>query len=103
MGKQTHSIQQALQQSEALRTLQARSDLGRQRMAIIDQLLSPVMARQLRSGACDDSDWCILAPNAAIAAKLRQWLPAIAAELIAREHKTVQVRIKVSSAGHMPS
>lgn len=97
MSHSTHTIQQALRASPALADLQKRSTLGKQRLAALFQLLPPAITQTLNSGACDEEDWCILVPNAAVAAKLRQWVPAITSTLVQTEQRTVKVRIKIAS------
>ena len=98
MSLRSHSIQDAVAASPLLQSLRQRSVLGQQRLALLQRLLPPTLTQQLQSGACDDTQWCLLCPNTAVAAKLRQWLPEIEAQLHASEARPLSVRVKVSRA-----
>ncbi len=96
MSHRSQTIMEAMSASPTLQALQLRSALGRSRMQVLQQLLPPTLCQQLRHGNCDPTDWCILSPNAAVAAKLRQWLPEINAQLKNTEHREVSIRVKIA-------
>lgn len=96
MNHRSHSILEAVSASPTLHALQLRSELGSSRMRLLERLLPKALCTQLRSGNCDEADWCILSPSSGIAAKLRQWIPEIEAQLLAQEHRAIQVRVKVT-------
>lgn len=98
MSHPSQSIAQALAASSTLQALQANSRLGQQRLALLRQLLDPALTQHLQSGTSDDAQWCILCPNTATAAKLRQWLPLIQQHIQACEQRLVTLRVKLVRA-----
>ena len=60
--------------------------------------LLPVSLRALvQSGSVEDDTWCLLVPNSAVAAKLRQTLPALCAHLRTKGWNVNTIRVKVKS------
>lgn len=67
-------------------------------MEAIRPLLPIALAGSLSAGPTDERHWTVLASNAAVAAKLRQFLPRLEAALQQRglEPSTIRVRIQSS-------
>lgn len=63
--------------------------------ATIDCLLPATIRPHVRAGQWDNETWCLLADNNAVAAKLRQLLPALEAHLRTKGYIVKSIRIKV--------
>ena len=66
-----------------------------QRLRAIAPLLPASLRSAVQSGGVDGSTWCLLVPNSAVAAKLRQTLPALCAHLRSKgwDVQTIQVKV----------
>lgn len=63
--------------------------------ATIDLLLPATIRPHVKAGPWDNETWCLLADNNAVAAKLRQLLPALEAHLRTKGWQIKTTRIKV--------
>ena len=73
-------------------------DAARARMATITPLLPPALRAQVRAGIpVEGKEWCLFAPNAAAATRLRQLLPTLLQALQRAGHDVPQLRVKVSA------
>ena len=81
LPSRTLAIGQALAGSEPLALLARRVRESQDRLAAIAPLLPPAMRSSVRAGPIDETGWSLLAANSAVAAKLRQMLPALEAHL----------------------
>ena len=77
----TLAIGQALAGSAPLAQLSQRMRESQERLAAITPLLPPAMRASVRAGPIDEAGWSLLASSNAVAAKLRQMLPALEAHL----------------------
>jgi hypothetical protein len=68
---------------------------SQQRLLALKGLLPPPLLASLQGGPVEGSDWCVLVPNSAVGAKLRQFLPAIAAHLRSKGWDVQTIRLKV--------
>lgn len=91
----TQGIQDALARSEPLALLTRRLRESQDRLAAITPLLPPAMRPHVRPGPVDETGWALLAANNAVAAKLRQMLPALEAQLRLRGFAPVPVRVRL--------
>ena len=85
----------ALRGSEPLARLAERLRESKQRFACIESLLPPPLAGQALPGPVDAHGWTLLAVSPAAAAKLRQLVPLIVAELVDRGFTSVPIRVRV--------
>jgi len=85
----------ALQGSDVLARLAERVHESRRRFECIEAVLPPPLAAQTRPGPLDRHGWTLLALNPAAAAKLRQLVPVIEAQLAECGYASSQTRIKV--------
>jgi hypothetical protein len=85
----------ALDRSEPLGGLMQRVRESKARLAAITPLLPPALAAGVRSGPLDETGWQLLVDNAAVAAKMRQFLPAFDKTLLAAGWSGPPIRIKV--------
>ena len=94
----TVAIDQALAGSEPLAMLARRVRESQARLAAITPLLPPAMRGAVRAGPIDETAWCLLASSNAVAAKLRQMVPALEAHLRTQGWDGPAVRVKLLSA-----
>ncbi len=98
--KGTLALGEALDHSTELGLLMARLQASRQRFETIRNLLSAELQGAVRAGPLDDSAWTLLADSSAAAAKLRQLLPRLQAQLkqAALDHPPVRVKVQPRAA-----
>ncbi len=87
----------ALSGSEQLSSLLARVRQSQARLADIAPLLPPSLQAAVQAGPLDDAGWALLVANSAAAAKLRQMLPQLRAQLLARGWPDVDIRLRVQA------
>jgi hypothetical protein len=90
-------IKRAVDESSSLAVLAALSRESQARLLALQRLLPPLLWAQLSAGPVEGDSWCVLVSNNAVGAKLRQWLPAIAAHLRTHGWNVQTIRIKVRS------
>lgn len=95
----TQGIREALARSEPLALLARRLRESQDRLAAITPLLPPTMRPHVRPGPVDETGWALLVANNAVAAKLRQMLPALEAQLRQRGFAGVPVRVRLLARG----
>jgi hypothetical protein len=79
-------------------TLARLIELGRessQRLKAIETLLPPSLRAGITAGPIDGSVWCLLVQSNAVAAKLRQLLPALEAHLRSKGCEVTSIRLKI--------
>ncbi|HEV8689150.1 MAG TPA: hypothetical protein VGQ91_02545 [Ideonella sp.] len=96
-GPHTRPINEALSANATLAQLLERLREAEARLETVRQVLPPGLHAHVRAGVLDDTGWNLLVPNGAVAAKLRQCLPAIEQALVERGWKPTSVRVKVQS------
>jgi hypothetical protein len=87
----------ALQASEPLARLAERLRESKQRFDCIAPVLPDGLAALTQPGPVDVHGWTVLAANAAVAAKLRQLVPLLAARLSEHGFTELPLRVKVQS------
>lgn len=97
LGPHTRPINEALSASATLAHLLERLKEADARMATVREVLPPALRPHVRTGALDETGWNLLVPNGAVAAKLRQCVPAIELALAERGWKPTALRVKVQS------
>ena len=94
----TLAIGQALAASAPLAMLSQRMRESQDRLAAITPLLPPAMRASVRAGPIDETGWSLLASSNAVAAKLRQMLPALEAHLRTCGWDGPPLRVKLLTA-----
>jgi hypothetical protein len=87
----------ALAGCEPLQRLQQQLAATAARMEAVRPLLPPGLSDCVRAGPLDQETWTLLASHAAAAAKLRQTLPRLAAELQRRGLEPSRLRVRILS------
>lgn len=89
------SAREALQGSEPLERLLQRVQSSRHRLRVIRAALPADLGEQVETGSLDAQHWTLLAANASVAAKLRQWVPRLDDALRAEGLEVIPIRIRV--------
>ena len=87
-----------MQRSEPLSQLLVRVRQSQERLVCINALLPAGLIGVVRSGPLDDGEWVLLVPGNAVAAKLRQCLPTLAAGLTAAGWPARALKVRIQSA-----
>jgi hypothetical protein len=90
-------LQQAAQESPSFSLLMGRVRDSSDRLAAIRTLLPAPLRASIQAGPIEDGSWCLLVSSNAVAAKLRQLLPALQAHLKSKELDVTSIRIKVQN------
>jgi hypothetical protein len=86
-----------LERSAPLALLRRRLQDSNARFAAIHGLMPAALARHVKPGPVDAESWTLLAANASVAAKLRQFQPRLEERLLERGWQVSSIRIKVQS------
>lgn len=81
-------------------TLARLMELGREsshRLKTIESLLPLQLRASVTAGPIDGPVWCLLVKGNAVAAKLRQLLPALEAHLRTKGHEVTSIRLKIQT------
>jgi hypothetical protein len=98
LPSRTLGIDQALAGSEPLAQLARRMQASQDRLAAVLPMLPPALRGAVRAGPIDDAGWSLLVGSNAVAAKLRQMVPALEAQLRAQGFDGPPVRVKLLAA-----
>ncbi|WP_299510411.1 DciA family protein [uncultured Limnohabitans sp.] len=88
-------LQQAAQESPALSLLMGRVRDSSERLLAIRSLLPAPLRASVQAGPIEEGCWCLLVGSNAVAAKLRQMLPALQAHLSSKGLGVSSIRLKV--------
>ena len=88
-------LHQAAGESPVLARLVDRVQASSSRLAAIRPLLPAPLRTAVQAGPIDEGQWCLLANSNAVAAKLRQFVPALVLHLEAHGLGVSGIRIKV--------
>jgi hypothetical protein len=91
------TVEQVVDSAPTLAHLSAMARDTQQRLRAIAPLLPATLRHLVQSGGVDGSTWCLLVPNSAVAAKLRQTLPALCAHLRTKGWDVQTIQVKVSA------
>ncbi len=90
-------LQQAAQESPTIALLMGRVRDSSDRLQAIRSLLPAPLRAGIQAGPIEDGAWCLLVSSNAVAAKLRQLLPALQAHLNSKGLGVASIRIKVQN------
>ena len=90
-------LQQAAQESPTLSLLMGRVRDSSERLLAIRSLLPAPLRASVQAGPIEEGCWCLLVASNAVAAKLRQMLPALQAHLSSKGLSVASIRIKVQN------
>jgi hypothetical protein len=90
-------LQQAAQESPNFARLSELIRASSDRLQAIRGLLPAPLRASVQAGPIDEGSWCLLVSSNAVAAKLRQLLPALQAHLSQQGLAVASIRIKVQN------
>ena len=93
----SQTVEQVVDSAPTLAQFSAVARDTQNRLKAIAPLLPASLRSLVQSGGVEDDAWCLLVPNSAVAAKLRQTLPALCAHLRAKGWHVNTIRVKVSA------
>jgi hypothetical protein len=91
-------LQQAAQESPALASLMGRVRDSSLRLQAVKSLLPAPLRASIQAGPLEDGCWCLLVSSNAVAAKLRQLVPALQAQLSQQNMGVTTIRVKVQNS-----
>ena len=91
----SQTLSQAVDASPSLAHLASLTHDSQLRLKAIGPLLPNSMRNLVQAGPIEGSTWCLLVPNSAVLAKLRQMLPALCAHLRTKGWDVQDIRLKV--------
>jgi hypothetical protein len=90
-------VLQAAQDSPTLARLAQLARESRERLEAVEMLIPAPLRSAIKAGPIDGPSWCLLVDSNAAAAKLRQVLPALVAQLCSRGWQVTSIRLKVQT------
>jgi len=93
----SQTLEQVVDSAPSLAHFSAMARDTQNRLKAIAPLLPVSLRALIQSGGVEDDAWCLLVPNSAVAAKLRQTLPALCAHLRTKGWNVNTIRVKVKS------
>ncbi|MES2950607.1 MAG: hypothetical protein V4858_18905 [Pseudomonadota bacterium] len=99
MNRRNHSytLLQATQDSPTLARLTGLALESSARLKAIETLIPASLRTAVRAGPIEGSVWCLILDNNAIAAKIRQLLPALESHLRTKGWEVNSIRLKVQA------
>lgn len=94
--RESVSALQAVQRAPGLAGLAQIAKHSDQCLRLVTPLIPAGMLSAVQAGSMEEGQWCLLAANSSVAAKLRQLSPALAAHLRTHGHAVHEIRIKIS-------
>jgi len=100
MHRRSHSftVLQATQGSPTLARLASLATDSTARLRAIEPLIPAALRNAVKAGPIDGTSWCLILDNNAVAAKMRQLLPALEAHLRSKGWEVNSIRLKVQMA-----
>jgi hypothetical protein len=90
---------QACEEAPTLARLAQLARESRERLEAVSFLIPVSLRPAVRPGPIEGTSWCLLVEGNAAAAKLRQVVPALTAELCSRGTQVTSIRVKVQIPG----
>lgn len=89
------SLQQAMNHSPGLARLAELAQASSARLRVIEPLIPAMLRPSVQAGPLEGDVWCLLVGSNAVAAKLRQLLPAFEAHLRTKGWPCSRIRLKI--------
>jgi hypothetical protein len=99
MSKNHRSVTalQAAHENPSLAQLADLSAESKRRLQSLDELIPKSIHGRIQPGPIDGGTWCLLVENSAVAAKVRQLLPELQAQLRVKRFNVTSIRIKIQT------
>ncbi len=100
MNRRSRSVTvlQATQDTPALARLAELATESTARLKAIQPLIPAALRAAIQAGPIDGTAWCLILDNSAVAAKVRQLLPALESHLRSKGWEVTAIRLKVQMA-----
>lgn len=89
------SLLQAAQTAPVLAQFDHLMSQSKQRLGLVLHLIPHSIRAHVQAGPADETTWCLLVPNTAIATKLRHLLPDMERHLLMASEQRLKIRVKV--------
>lgn len=96
--KKSVSLYQATQTSPTLARLSDLAQDSSARLKAVELLLPMAIRSSIKPGPIDGTEWCLILNNSAVAAKVRQLLPALQSHLNSKGWEVNSIRLKVQTS-----
>ncbi len=93
----SQTLEQVVDTSPSLAHFAAMAREAQSRLNAIAPLLPASLRPLIQSGGIENDTWCLLVPNSAVAAKLRQTLPALCAHLRTKGWNVNTIHVRVTA------
>ena len=90
------TVLQASQESPTLARLSELAADSTARLQCVAPLLPAALRNSIKAGPIEEGVWCLVLDNSAAAAKLRQLIPAMTAQLRIKGWDVTDIRLKIS-------
>ena len=90
-------VLQAAEDSPTLARLAQLARESRERLEAVELLIPAPLRSAVKAGPIEGPSWCLLVDSNAAAAKLRQVIPALVAQLCSRGWQVTSIRLKVQT------
>jgi hypothetical protein len=91
------TLLEATQSSPALARLMTMAEQSAARLTALAPLIPKALHERIAPGPTEDDAWCLLVDNNAVAAKLRQLIPAMESHLRSQGFGQQSIRLRVRS------
>jgi hypothetical protein len=100
MNRRSRSVTalQATQDTPVLARLTELATESSARLKAIQSLIPAALRSAIQPGPIDGTSWCLIVDNSAVAAKVRQLLPALESHLRSKGWEVTAIRLKVQMA-----
>lgn len=92
---QALSVHQAAENAPSLARLAELVQDSNNRLKAIESLIPEALRPAVKAGPIDHDSWCLLVSSNAAAAKIRQLVPLIEAQLLGKGWKVTSIRLKI--------
>ncbi len=96
--KNSFSVLQATQNSPTFALLTELAMESNRRLKTIEFLVPPATRPFLKPGPIEGTTWCLILSNGAVAAKVRQLIPALLAHLNSEGWQVTSIRLKIQTS-----
>jgi len=94
-----YSLEQAATEAPGLAALMERARRSKELLAHVLHRIPAGLRSQIQAGPLEETQWCLLVGNQAVATKLRHLSPLLLQELSQVDAKITDIRVKIQALG----